>query len=221
MTLTETISPALLVLAKAPRAGAVKTRLCPPLTPTQAAELAEAALLDTLTAVLATPGARAVLILDGEAGAWMPAGIDLLPQRTGDLATRLADAFADIAGPALLIGMDTPQVTPALLTRGLDLLQEPHNDAVLGHTDDGGYWAIGLRRGDRRVFEGVPMSTERTGIAQHQRLIDLGLRVGILPSLRDVDRFEDAQAVCREAPDTRLAHALAEISRALRETVAA
>lgn len=218
---TQRIDVALLVLAKAPVAGAVKTRLCPPLAPAQAAALAEAALQDTLAAILATSVARRVLVLDGEPGAWMPPGVELLSQRSGGLATRLGDAFADIACPALLIGMDTPQVTPALLSASLDRLREPGNDAVLGDTEDGGYWAIGLRRADRRVFEGVPMSTDRTGAAQRARLRALGLQVGELAVLRDVDRFADAVAVAREAPLTRFAQAVAAVAPGTLESAAA
>ncbi len=213
--------PALIVLAKAPLAGSVKTRLCPPLAAAQAAELAEAALRDTLHAVTATPAARAVLVLDGEPGAWLPSGVELLSQRSGDLDARLADAFADVGEAALLIGMDTPQVTAELLTAGLQRLTEAGNDAVLGHTNDGGYWAIGLRRPDRRVFVGVPMSTETTGAAQHRRLLELGLRVGTLPRLRDVDRYEDALAVAREAPGTRFAGLVQTLVSGARESAAA
>ncbi len=215
------IDAALLVLAKAPRAGFVKTRLCPPLAPAQAAELAEAALLDTLAVVAATPVAHRVLVLDGEPGAWIPPGIDVLPQRSGGLAARLADAFADVSSPALLIGMDTPQVTPELLRAGLDRLEEPENDAVLGHTEDGGYWAIGLRRADRHVFAGVPMSSDCTGAAQLARLRELGLRVGHLPQLRDVDRYEDAVMVAREAPATRFAAAVAAVAQGSPQSAAA
>lgn len=212
--------PALIVLAKAPHAGAVKTRLCPPLAPEQAAAVAEAALRDTLDAVIAVRTARAVLVLDGEPGAWLPTGCELVPQRSGDLSVRLADAFADVAGPALLIGMDTPQVTSQLLTAGLRTLTKAGTDAVLGHTFDGGYWAIGLCRPDRRVFTDVPMSTERTGTVQSSRLRELGLRVGELPRLRDVDRFQDAVAVAREAPATRLARIVAAIAEPAVETAA-
>lgn len=215
------IDAALLVLAKAPRAGFVKTRLCPPLTSVQAAELAEAALLDTLAVVAATPVAHRALVLDGEPGAWIPPGIEVVAQRSGGLAARLADAFADISRPALLIGMDTPQVTPRLLSESLDRLEEPKCDAVLGHTEDGGYWAIGLRRADPRVFAGVPMSSECTGAAQLARLRELGLRVGQLPELRDVDRYEDAVTVAREAPATRFAAAVAAVAQGSPRSAAA
>ncbi len=202
----------LLVIAKAPVAGRVKTRLCPPLDPGQAAALAEAALADTLAAVAATPTRRRVVVLDGAPGPWLPAGFEVVPQRGTGLAERLAAAFADAGEGALLVGMDTPQVTPALLERGLRALAAPGTGAVLGAAPDGGYWAIGLREPDARVFAGIPMSTEATGAAQRARLDALGLRVAELPALRDVDTFDDARTVARLAPGTRFAAAVRELA---------
>src|SRR5262249_56736908 len=73
-------------------------------------------------------------------------------------------------------------------------------DAFLGPAADGVWWSIGLRAPDAAVFVGVPMSTSRTGAAQHARLRSLGLRVARLPELRDVDDFDDALAVAHTAP---------------------
>ncbi|NEA38306.1 DUF2064 domain-containing protein, partial [Streptomyces sp. SID11385] len=129
----------LLVIAKEPRAGRVKTRLTPPFTPAQAAALAEASLTDTLRTVAAAPATRRVLVLDGTPGPWLPPGFDVVPQCAGGLDERLAAAFAACAGPALLIGMDTPQVTPALLDVRL-----AKGEAVFGPALDGGFWALGL-----------------------------------------------------------------------------
>jgi uncharacterized protein len=199
---------ALLVLAKAPVAGRAKTRLCPPLSPAQAAELAEAALRDTLETVLQTPAVRRVLVLEGPVGGWLPAGFEVIPQRPVGFAERLAGAFQDVGGPAFLIGMDTPQVTPTTLTSALQALAAPAQDAVLGPCEDGGYWGIGLCRADAQVFAGVPMSTERTGECQRLRLEELGLRTHVLPVLRDVDCHADALAVASQAPASRFAHAL-------------
>lgn len=197
--------PALLVIAKAPEPGRVKTRLCPPCSPAQAAALAEAALADTLDALLAVPAARHVLVLDGRRPSWLPAGLEVLPQRGHGLAERLAAAFAD-AGPALLVGMDTPQLTPALLADGLSRLSR--SDAVLGPAPDGGYWAVGLHEPLRQVFAGVPMSSPGTLAAQRRRLRALGMSVSELIPLRDVDTIADARAVAEAAPDTRFAQAL-------------
>src|SRR5687767_10869590 len=101
----------ILVIAKAPDAGGVKTRLCPPCTPVEAARIAEAALCDTLDAVVAVPGAEAVVVLDGDVGPWLPDGMRVVTQRGDGLAERLANAFDDVGAPSVLIGMDTPQVT--------------------------------------------------------------------------------------------------------------
>jgi uncharacterized protein len=202
--------PAIVVIAKRPQAGRVKTRLTPPCSPEQAARLAGAALADTLAAAARTRRAtRRILVLDGAPGAWVPHGFDVLPQRGDGLAARLAAAFEDVAGPAFLVGMDTPQVTPELLDAGLGALDG--SDAVFGAALDGGYWGIGLRRADPAAFLGVPMSEAATGLAQRVRLAELGLRTAVLPPLRDVDTIADAHAVAAEAPGGRFAAMLASI----------
>ncbi|CAL9391518.1 TIGR04282 family arsenosugar biosynthesis glycosyltransferase [Streptomyces werraensis] len=199
----------LLVIAKEPRPGRVKTRLTPPFTPDEAAALAEAALADTLDAVARTPARRRVLVLDGAPGPWLPAGVEVVPQCAGGLDERLADAFAGCDGPALLIGMDTPQVTPELLT-----VDFADCDAWFGPAVDGGFWALGLADPDPHLLRGVPMSTPRTGAAQRRRLD--GLRVRDLPLLRDVDTARDAAAVADAAPDGRFAARLARLTAARR-----
>jgi uncharacterized protein len=204
------MTPALLVIAKEPVAGRVKTRLCPPCTPEQAARLAQAALEDTLAACdRAAGGGRRVLVLSGRPSAWLPSGWEVIPQRGEGLAERLAAAFADVDGPAFLVGMDTPQVSPDMVAEGLAALDRA--DAVFGPATDGGYWAIGLREPDPAVFAGVPMSRVFTGAIQRARLAALGLRTVDLPPLRDVDDIAAARAVALEDPGTRFAAALAEI----------
>jgi hypothetical protein len=175
--------------------------------------LAEAALVDTLDAALRT-GARVVLALDGEPGDWLPPSVEIIAQRGDGLDRRIAGAFEDVGAPAILIGMDTPQITPWLLGDAIRSLERPDVDAVLGTAYDGGWWAAGLRRPDRRAFEGVPMSTSRTGAAQARRLHALGLRTARLPQLRDVDRIEDAHAVATGAPWSRFAAALSTLPAA-------
>ncbi|MEV7689447.1 TIGR04282 family arsenosugar biosynthesis glycosyltransferase [Streptomyces bungoensis] len=194
----------LLVIAKEPRPGRVKTRLSPPFTPAQAAGLAEAALADTLRAVAAAPARRRVLVLDGRPGPWLPPGFDVVPQCAGALDARLADAFARCSGPALLIGMDTPQVTPDLLD--VDLTD---CDACFGPAEDGGFWALGLARPEPALLRGVPMSSPETGAVQRERLVAAGLRVRDLPRLRDVDTAADARAVAALAPHGAFAERLA------------
>ena len=209
------MAPALIVIAKAPVPGRVKTRLTPPCTPVQAAALACAALQDTLDAAARTARAgRRVIVLDGEPGAWVPAGFEVIAQRGDGLDERLAAAFEDVGEAALLVGMDTPQVTPALLDAGLAGVAE--GDSAFGAALDGGYWAIGLRTPDAAVFADVPMSIARTGAVQRARLAILGLRPAILPPLRDVDTIDDAFAVAAQAPDTRFATELAVVAEELR-----
>ena len=201
-------SVALVVIAKAPAPGRSKTRLCPPCTPAQAAALAEAALCDTLAAVAACPARRRLLALDGEPGAWLPPGFELLEQSGEGLGERLAHALAVAGGPALVVGMDTPHLGPGLLDDAARALNRDEVDAVLGPALDGGYWTIGLKRPDAEVFRGVPMSKRSTYWAQRRRLNELGLRWTELAPLRDVDTFADARIVAHLDPGTRFAATL-------------
>ena len=200
----------LLVIAKQPVPGRVKTRLVPPCTYEQAAALAEAALADTLHTMLMLPARRRVLVLDGRPGPWLPPGFDSVPQCGGPLDERLAGAFAAVRGPALLVGMDTPQVTPALLA-----VDWQAADAVFGPAADGGFWALGLRAPAPSLLRGVPMSTPSTGAVQRARLLAAGLRVADLPQLRDVDTAADAVAVARQAPWSRFAARARELAAVL------
>jgi rSAM/selenodomain-associated transferase 1 len=211
------VAPALIVIAKAPVPGRVKTRLTPPCSPAQAAALACAALQDTLDAAARTTRAgRRVIVLDGAPGPWVPQGFEVIPQRGDGLEERLAAAFEDVGEAAFLVGMDTPQVTPALLDAGLAAVAGD-GDSAFGAALDGGYWGIGLRAPDPAVFAGVPMSSARTGAIQRARLAVLGLRPTILVPLRDVDTIADARAVAAQAPSTRFATELAVIDESLRE----
>jgi len=196
----------LAVIAKAPVAGRVKTRLTPPCTPEQAAALAEAALRDTLAAVRATPATRRVVVLDGEPGPWLGDGFEVVAQRGDGLDERLAAAFDDIGGPTFLVGMDTPQVTPALLLGGLRALDAA--PASLGLSTDGGYWGIGFAAPDAGALLGVPMSVDDTGAAQRARLVARGLTPAALPALTDVDDIATARLVARQIPGSHFAAAL-------------
>jgi rSAM/selenodomain-associated transferase 1 len=189
----------LVVLAKEPVPGRVKTRLQPDFTAREAAGLAGCAIEDTLHAVRASRATRKVLAWDGD-----PRNkrneFEIVAQPSGSLNDRLVAAFATMLAhgptPVLLIGMDTPQVTAPLLDTDWE-----GADAVLGLSEDGGFWAIGLRRGDpQEVFDGIPMSTDRTGAAQLARLHHLGRSVRLLPPLRDVDTAADADHVSRRYP---------------------
>ena len=196
----------LLVMAKAPVPGRVKTRLCPPLTPAEAAVVAAAALADTLEAVAGCAADRKVLALDGSPGDWLPPGFEVIPQRGDTFDERLARAWADSSGPGLQIGMDTPQVTSELLDRCLEATFVPGTSASLGRAADGGWWAIGLsEQWDVDVFTGVPMSTPATATIQLMRLERAGHQVAQLPWLVDVDDIDDALRVARQVPSSRFA----------------
>jgi hypothetical protein len=197
------------VMAKTPIPGRVKTRLCPPCTPQQAAALAAAALADTFSAVQAAACERRVLTLDGAPGPWVPRGWTIVPQATGGLGARLDAAVLTVDGPVLVVGMDTPQITPEILDDAFARLLAPGTDAVLGPADDGGYWAIGVRAPRGGLFDDVEMSTARTGAQQRARLQALGLTVEELECLRDVDTFADALEVADRIPSSRFANQLA------------
>jgi rSAM/selenodomain-associated transferase 1 len=205
-----------LVLAKAPRPGFVKTRLCPEYDAAEAAALATAALADTLDVVARAPVVKRSLVLDGPAELVdAPASFDVVRQRGAGLDERLANAFDDAfaveAMPMLLVGMDTPQLTAGLLGDAAALLVSPGCAAVLGPTDDGGYWCIGLRRPQARMIVGVPMSTSTTYDAQRRRLLAHEIQPVVLPTLRDVDTADDVAIVAAQAPTTRFAALAAEL----------
>jgi rSAM/selenodomain-associated transferase 1 len=200
----------LLVFAKQPVPGRVKTRLCPPCTHPQAAAMAAAALDDTIAAVTATPAARRTLVISGSHAP--PVGWTVARQHGAGLGERIAHAFNDTAVdglPSMLIGMDTPQVTPDLLTEVACALR--HVDAVLGPAEDGGWWTLALREPHHAVvMRDLPMSTEDTGALTAAALRRRGLTVHTAPTLRDVDTAADAWAVARACSVGRFGAAVRE-----------
>jgi uncharacterized protein len=204
----------LLVIAKEPVPGRVKTRLTPPYRPEDAARLAEAALADTLETVARLDVRRRVLVLDGSPGPWLPPGFEVVPQCGGGLDERIAAAFGRCDGPALLVGMDTPQITTGLLAGATGGSAWQDCDAWFGPAEDGGFWALGLARPEPRLVLGVPMSRADTGALQRRRLVEAGLRVRDLPLLRDVDTAADAARVAALSTG-RFASVHREIARAV------
>jgi glycosyltransferase A (GT-A) superfamily protein (DUF2064 family) len=202
------------ILAKEPKPGLVKTRLQSRFTAEQAAELAAAAVRDTQRAVRASRVPRRVLCWDGYPSHFAE-GFQVVPQRPGTLNDRLASAFDDLGryGPArvLLIGMDTPQINSALLDADWE-----DCDAVLGLSEDGGFWAIGLRMPESAagVFAGIEMSTARTGSAQLARLLSMGRSVKLLPPLRDIDEPADAAYVADRFPGLEFSRCYAVLTGA-------
>jgi hypothetical protein len=210
----------ILVLAKAPVAGQVKTRLTPDVDAETAADLAAASLLDTLDAVLAVPASVPVIAMTGDLGrarrrtelTELISECTLLSQRGNDFASRIANAHVDAARTfpgkrVLQIGMDTPQIDHVLLTECGRRLST--SDAALGMAEDGGWWALGLR--DPRhadALRRVPMSTADTGATTEAALRRRGLGVAPLPRLSDVDTMADARAVAETVPASRFAAAV-------------
>jgi rSAM/selenodomain-associated transferase 1 len=202
-------APQLLLIAKAPVPGRVKTRLCPPCTPAQAAAIAAASLADTVDVLDTGPACRRVIVLDGRYPT--PAGWSAVPQRGDGLGERLANAYADTTlpgTPSVLVGMDTPQLTRAHLTAAAGTLTGAN--AVLGPASDGGWWLLGLNDpAHAAVLADVPMSTPDTGARTLAALRRLGLSVALLDTLRDVDTAADARAVAALRPHGRFAVAVA------------
>jgi len=210
----------LLVITKAPVPGRSKTRLTPPCTPLQASTIAAAAVADTLDVVRATPVQRRVVALDGAPGDLDLTGMVVVPQVEGDLGTRLAAAFADaMAGdgdlPTLLVGMDTPQITPELLTDCLaGLVTAGPGHVVLGTAPDGGWWALGVHSPEAAaVLPDVPMSREDTAVNTRAALEAAGLTVLDLPQLTDVDHWPEAVEVAASCPEgSRMRRTVEEIA---------
>lgn len=204
-----TVLGSVLVIAKAPVPGRVKTRLAPVFGMSGAADLARAALADTFAAIARIPAQRHVLVLDGEPGEWIPPWLEVVPQCPGGLDRRLAAGFDAVAesGPAVLVGMDTPQVVPEAFASF-----DPDIDgACLGLAPDGGYWSIGFAdpARARSTILDVPMSTSRTGAHQLSRLLGAGLSVRLLETMTDVDTPGAAYEVAARHPRTHFAAAVA------------
>lgn len=197
----------LVVIAKEPLPGKAKTRLHPPLTLEQAAQLAAAAIDDTLRALSEVPATRRILLFDGDIRPARSAGYELVPQVGGTLDDRLAAVFDSCDDPMLLVGMDTPQLTAAHLSPAFGSWEV---DAWFGPASDGGFWALGMREPRGDLIRGVEMSTHRTGADQLDRLVSAGLTIGMLPQLDDVDTIDDARAVAALAPATEFARMLGE-----------
>jgi hypothetical protein len=196
----------LAIMAKAPRVGAVKTRLCPPLRPPEAAELARCFLLDAIDRVTTVAGVRPVLAYApvearGEFERLAP-GFALLAQRGDDLGARQARLLEEVLAlgheAALVIGTDSPTLPAECVDEAVGLVMARDVDLVLGPTDDGGYYLIGLRRPCPALFEGMPWSTSAVLGRTLERAQRLGLRVACLPAWFDVDTKADLERLAAE-----------------------
>jgi glycosyltransferase A (GT-A) superfamily protein (DUF2064 family) len=221
------IPVAVLVVAKAPVPGQAKTRLAAAVGAWAAADIAAAALLDTLDAVVEAPVAARVVALTGSLDDAASeneirsslADFTVVPQRGADFAARLANAHADAAAatgglPVLQIGMDTPQVTAGLLAEcARELLAA---DAVLGPARDGGWWVLGVTdAATADCLRSIPMSRSDTGAVTLAALGDTAENVSLVPTLADVDTVDDVDAVRKQcAPQSRFARATRGVSHA-------
>lgn len=199
-----------LVVAKAPVPGLAKTRLAADLGDLAAADIASAALLDTLDAVAATPVEHRVVAMTGDLAracrsaeiADRLADFTVIEQRGDGFAERLVHAHRDAApagGPVVQIGMDTPQVTPALLIECTSALRDA--DAVLGMAADGGWWVLGVRDAVMaQCLRDVPMSQPDTGAVTRAALEHTGVNVSLVSELADVDTVADIETVRAGCP---------------------
>ena len=205
---------ALVVIAKEPVPGGVKTRLAAILGADGAARVAAAMLADTVGVVAQVDAEPWVYFAPPDARtrmARLAPGCRLLAQVEGDLGDRLAGCFAALlAGGAervVIVGADTPQVPRATYQAAFALLEQV--DVVLGPAVDGGYYLVGAKAAHPELFVGVPMGTDTVLQVTLQRVIQQRLRVGTVPMLRDLDRLEDLRAALASgeldgSPRTRL-----------------
>jgi rSAM/selenodomain-associated transferase 1 len=215
---------ALAVMTKAPRAGHVKTRLVPPLNPEEAAQLNICFLRDTATAIAKVCGATArgvgVYTPIGAEAAYsdiLPGDFDLVPQRGDGFGERLALAADDLFqcgfASVCLIDSDSPTVSADVYAEAVAMLSKPGDRVVLGPSDDGGYYLIGLKKSWRELFERIDWSTELVLEQTKQRARELSLEVSFLPTGYDVDDAATLRRLCDEllseksgrdlAPNTR------------------
>ena len=206
---------ALVIFAKWPAPGQVKTRLCPPLQPDQAAELARCFLLDTVARVSRleevqvwvafTPADTASCFRE-----LLPSAVRYLPQRGINLGERELNIFVDLLGQestrVAIMGSDIPSVPLAYLRSAFDLLKSPGCDAVLGPSSDGGYYCIGAKAGHAALpalFEHIEWSTEKV-VEQTLRQARLNnINVSLLPCWYDVDTEEDLRKLADQLRETR------------------
>ena len=197
-------------MTKVPRAGKVKTRLTPPLTPDEAAEINRCFLRDLGRSILeacalAPAHGVAVYTPKGAEAAYekiLPSDFFLIPQRERDFGERLILAAEDLFkvgfASVCLINSDSPTVPAASFAEAASELAKPGDRVVLGPSDDGGYYLIGLKRLHRRLFEEINWSTERVLEQTIERVNELGAAVHRLPAGYDVDDHATLQRLYQE-----------------------
>ena len=209
---------ALALMTKAPRAGEVKTRLVPPLTNEEAAQLNRCFLQDTGAAIsvccggLTVPNSDRSIVCgiavytpvgaESDYANILPADFSLLPQRGEDFGERLYFAAEDLFRcgfeAVCLIDSDSPTIPTENFTKAIELLSLPGDRIILGPCDDGGYYLIGLKQLYREVFERIDWSTEQVFEQTRQRATQIGVRVDELPRGFDVDNRAALHRLCDE-----------------------
>ncbi len=206
------MSNALAIFAKAPIAGQVKTRLCPPLTHTQAAELFRCFLLDTVERMCSLETVQvflAIMPADSEPlfREMVPFPVRYLPQRGDSLGEREINMLADMLDAGfsrvVIIGSDIPTLPVAHIHEAFTRLEDPACDAVFGPSTDGGYYLVGAREVHRRLFENIAWSTPQVleQTLEQARLHQLA--VELVPSWYDVDTVEDLQRLLVDTREKR------------------
>jgi rSAM/selenodomain-associated transferase 1 len=200
---------ALAVMTKAPRAGQVKTRLVPPLTPAEAADLNRCFLRDTAAALTHACGelARGVAVYTPRGAETdyteiLPSEFLLLAQRPGLFGARLIGAAEDLFrigfASVCLIDSDSPTVPAEWYAQAATLLSRNDDRVVLGPSEDGGYYLIGLKNLHRRLFEDIDWSTPRVLEQTIARANELHLPVALLPTGYDIDDRATLRRLCDE-----------------------
>ena len=196
---------AVAIMAKAPWPGTVKTRLCPPLLATEAAALYRCFLLDKIRAVEALTGARPVIAYTPDDARTefdvLAPSFTLVPPRGPDLGARLHGILTHLLAAghagAMAVDSDTPTLPARFLQQAVDCLTRPGPDVVLGPTEDGGYYLIGIRRPHRELFDAMPWSTPEVLEVTLRRAAAAGLRAACLPSWFDVDTPDDLERLSK------------------------
>lgn len=193
------VHTAVVIMAKVPEAGSVKTRLCPPLAPHTAAALYRAFLVDKIAQVRQLAQARPTIAYTPEDSrdffAALAPDFLLIPQQGADLGERLANSFAQCFAMGytgvMAIDSDSPTLPTDFLQQAVDLLAMPHTNVVIGPSDDGGYYLIGLRALHRELFDNMPWSTAAVAPETQKRATAKGLKIAWLPPWFDIDTAED------------------------------
>lgn len=197
-----TAANALVVMTKAPEPGRSKTRLVPPLTYAEAADLARALLADQLENLARFAGARRFIAFTPATAAGFFAGcaaqgFQSFAQRGDDLGERMANAFGDLFargfGSVVLIGGDLPAVPLEVFERAYAALASAAAEVVLGPSADGGYYLIGMNRLVAGIFDGIVWSRADVLARTREKCTALGLSCEILPAWYDIDKPEDLE----------------------------